>query len=293
MIFDSLRYQRGQERLHIIEVLRAVSHLAIEQAEVVSVQNVWISQLKLARLDKLFHAKEGGNTQNAHDLDGVNLQLTSVEVFEKLAHGLLRELREASLLLILVTPLALAKLGEEVLAACREYKFVAWDLNEKLLIILSALLRVLRRSLRRLGAFPRFFDGVLAEYLVEVHVEGTWSFADDDVQVGEALIEQEAGKVITDRRRVIDHVDLTVLGCNRCLLVLNFGVELVQVHGLLVDVELLDLASRTLPLVVEAQFVLCLQLSKRVGFHQGILDASGSKVLHGGPNRSWKRHGVG
>ena len=89
MNFDSLRYQRGQERLHIVEVLGAVPDLAIEQAEVISVQNVWIGQLELASLDKLFHAKEGRNTQNAHDLNGVNLQLTGVEVFEKLAHRLL------------------------------------------------------------------------------------------------------------------------------------------------------------------------------------------------------------
>ena len=77
---------------------------------------------------------------------------------------------------------------------------MAWDLDKKLLIILHAIFRVLRRSLRRFGAFPRLFDRMLTEYLVEVHVKGTGSFPDDDVKVGEALIEQEAGKVITDRR---------------------------------------------------------------------------------------------
>ena len=55
-IIHFLRDEAGQETSHVVEILRAFAHLAVEDAEVEGVQ-LPTAQVHLAGLDKFIHVK--------------------------------------------------------------------------------------------------------------------------------------------------------------------------------------------------------------------------------------------
>jgi len=67
---------------------------------------------------QIFHSKETGDAQDAHNVTDIQRQLASIQIFQEFSHRFLSKLSEFGLRLILVTPLALAELGVKVLASC-------------------------------------------------------------------------------------------------------------------------------------------------------------------------------